>query len=430
MDQTAIQSGLPPTSTTSTVGGATPAGERENPSGRKKLWIMRWLEVVASVRVTVVILAFAIVLVYYGTWAQKESDNWVVVKEYFRSGLVWIPVQVLLMYSVGEIGGSIPFPGGWLLGGFLLVNVLASNVVRFKLLWKRFGILLIHAGLILIMLGEVIAGMYAVEGNMTIVQGKQSDFVEDKRLVEFVVVDRSGARFDREVVVPGQMLADNHKIEDSRLPFDIDVNAYMESIRKVRGDDPNRATVGIGLHMPLIELAQMAAADHDSEYPTAFVTLRKKGTGEILGTYLLSTFFGNFDRPLEEVYLDGKRYCFALRKQREYHNFAVQLLEFKMEVYEDPNTTRPKGYSSKIAVKDPENKHEFEHLIKMNSPLRYNGESYYQSAVYGMAWGTILQVVRNPGYTLPYIACIVVSAGMLLHFGLHLSVFLRRRFQA
>ena len=41
--------------------------------------------------------------------------------------------------------------------------------------------------------------------------------------------------------------------------------------------------------------------------------------------------------------------------------------------------------------------------------------------------GTILQVVRNPGWLLPYIAVSLGALGMLVHFGLHLTGFLRRR---
>ena len=41
--------------------------------------------------------------------------------------------------------------------------------------------------------------------------------------------------------------------------------------------------------------------------------------------------------------------------------------------------------------------------------------------------GTVLQVVRNPGWELPYLACAMVALGMLLHFGLNLVSFLNRR---
>ena len=39
---------------------------------------------------------------------------------------------------------------------------------------------------------------------------------------------------------------------------------------------------------------------------------------------------------------------------------------------------------------------------------------------------TILQVVRNPGWVLPYAACVLVTVGMLIHFGMNLGSFLNQ----
>jgi hypothetical protein len=67
----------------------------------------------------------------------------------------------------------------------------------------------------------------------------------------------------------------------------------------------------------------------------------------------------------------------------------------------------------------------------MNAPLRYEGETFYQADVNrtnsGKEIGTVLQVVRNPGWTLPYISCLVVSLGLFIHFGIHLVGFLSKR---
>jgi hypothetical protein len=67
----------------------------------------------------------------------------------------------------------------------------------------------------------------------------------------------------------------------------------------------------------------------------------------------------------------------------------------------------------------------------MNAPLRYRGETFYQQSwlkdARGAANGTVLQVVRNPGWLLPYISCAIVCLGMMIHFGLNLTKFLERR---
>ncbi|MFQ5601231.1 MAG: ResB protein required for cytochrome C biosynthesis, partial [Candidatus Krumholzibacteriia bacterium] len=61
-----------------------------------------------------------------------------------------------------------------------------------------------------------------------------------------------------------------------------------------------------------------------------------------------------------------------------------------------------------------------------NNPLRYNGETLYQASFKQGDMGTVLQVVRNPGWLLPYIACTLGGLGMLVHFGLHLIRFINR----
>ena len=79
-------------------------------------------------------------------------------------------------------------------------------------------------------------------------------------------------------------------------------------------------------------------------------------------------------------------------------------------------------------MQDPDLKIDAEILIRMNEPLRHRGETFFQAD-----WdkdterGTVLQVVRNPGWTLPYFSCVIVSIGMLVHFGIVLADFLRKR---
>jgi len=43
---------------------------------------------------------------------------------------------------------------------------------------------------------------------------------------------------------------------------------------------------------------------------------------------------------------------------------------------------------------------------------------------------TILQVVHNPTFIAPYVACVIVAAGLLVQFGFHLVGFSRQRRKA
>ena len=54
-------------------------------------------------------------------------------------------------------------------------------------------------------------------------------------------------------------------------------------------------------------------------------------------------------------------------------------------------------------------------MTSMNEPLRHRGDTYFQAD-----WnkktekGTVLQVVRNPAWQLPYWSCAIVALGMLM----------------
>ena len=92
-----------------------------------------------------------------------------------------------------------------------------------------------------------------------------------------------------------------------------------------------------------------------------------------------------------------------------------------------PGTDIPRNFSSRVVVERPNTGEKREVLIYMNNPLRYAGETYYQASYDPDNHGTILQVVHNPSWLTPYFSCILVGAGLLLQFGIHLLGFTLKR---
>jgi hypothetical protein len=129
-------------------------------------------------------------------------------------------------------------------------------------------------------------------------------------------------------------------------------------------------------------------------------------------------------RPPRIIEIDGRPWSIQLRLARHYKPYSLTLHDFTHETY--PGTTIPKNFSSKVDLVDPENNESRPVLIFMNNPLRYLGDTYYQSGFEPDNSGTVLQVVRNPSYQAPYIACIIVSIGLIYQFSFHLTGFARR----
>lgn len=380
----------------------------------------------ASLKLTVVLFALAMVLVFAGTLAQIDEGIWTAVAKYFRSLYVWIPLGIFFRRDL-NVPGGFPFPGGWLIGGVLLVNLLAAHAVRFKVSWKRSGILLVHAGLIVLLLSELVTGLLAVEGNMTLEEGQSADFVEHTHAVELALVDASDPGADDVAVIPGALLRRGGRIRHESLPVDVEVvrtmaNSMLVGAAKAGSAAQNPATAGEGLQWLAEERPEISGVDPNQsvDMPSAYVRLFRKGADRPLGTWLASLWL----TAPQAVEVDGRILQAALRFRRSYKPYALRLIDFRHDRYVGTDT--PKNFSSLVRLTDPGRGVDREVLIWMNHPLRYDGETFYQSSFRGETV-TILQVVRNPGWLMPYVSCGMVAGGLLAQFGLTLAGFLRRR---
>jgi ABC-type transport system involved in cytochrome c biogenesis permease subunit len=398
------------------------------------------LKPLASLRLTVVLLALTMVLIFAGTWAQIDHDVWTVQKRYFHTFVTWIHFQLFLPRQAVPAESAwrplveflrphgFPMPGGYTLIGLLLMNLLAAHTLRFKYTIKRAGIVLIHGGIILLILGEVVTSRFAVEGQMPITEGQTVSYVEDIREAELAVIDPSSPDHDVVTGISAARLEKQDTIVHASLPFEIRVDRYMvnsfafdpktEPGHNVR---PNSlATAGRGVGWAVLEKPGVSGAGAEASQvnaPSAYLTL--SSGGRPLGTYLVSLFI---DGP-QDVDVGGRTYRLDLRWKRSYKPFSLTLLKFSHDVY--TGTQTPRNFSSRLRLVDPTRGEDREVLIWMNHPLRYAGETFYQAAYRGPTT-TVLQVVRNPGWLIPYISCVLVGAGMLVHFGVMLLKFLSR----
>jgi len=409
--------------------------------------VARVLSLTASLRVTVVLFVLSLMLVFFGTLAQIEDGIWTVVADYFRSGFVWVPLQLFVRFGQVFfglprdliIGGKFPFFGGWALGAMLLVNLLAAHAVRFKLSWKRAGILVIHSGIIILMLGELGTGLFAVEQRMSIATGETVGFTDVSNRVElaFLTPDPDDRSKDLVVVIPHKLLKRTGRISSPELPVDVDVLEFWKNSELVYPDGsgkalPNRRGALDGRPYGVTKASESSGVETEAheDYPAVRFVLYKKGTDEKIGEYVFSLWhYGNMSKRLlefapERIAVDDPPYLVELRPKREYKPYSLTLKEFRFDKY--IGTEKAKNYSSLVDVTTKSGERR-EYKIYMNNPLFYNGETMYQSQFFPGNGGTVLQVVRTPVWWMPYLSCTLVTLGMIVHFGVNLLSFLQRR---
>jgi len=385
----------------------------------------RFIRVFSSLRLTVTCLALGIVLVFVGTLAQVDLGLYKAQNEFFRSFLIfWRPKGASWKIPV--------FPGGYLIGGVLALNLITAFATRFTLDKKKIGIWVVHSGIILLLLGQLLTDMLSRESALQLFENETKNFSEDFRATELVVIDKSNPDSDLVFAIPQSKLAREGTVSDPRLPFPVRLKKFWTNARLSQPGDkdaaagvPSGATQG-SLKDFLVVPSATVADTEERNIPAAVVELEASRGNS--ADFLVSAL----TERGQSFTLGGKPYEVALRFVRYYYPFSVTMLKATHEKYK--GTEIPKNFASRVRVQNPDRNEARETVIYMNNPLRYGGLTFYQ---YQMSAGeaaeragqppsSTLQVVRNPGWVTPYVSCILVAMGLLIQFGSHLVGFVKK----
>lgn len=367
-----------------------------------------------SLKLTVVCLALGMVLVFLGTLAQVDLGLYKAQNEFFRSFVAfWGPPGA---------GWKIPLPGGYTVGGVLVINLVASQYRRFEFSKDKAGLWMVHFGLILLLLGQLGTDLLSRESVMHLREGDTKNYSEADRQAELAMIDTTEPDLDKVVAIPQGLLMRKEEIQHRELPFGVRIKKfYANSIVEDRPANDTSAppvTQGIGTRAVVRELPHTTEMDR-RDVPSAIIEIVTP-TGS-LGTWLVSEYV---EGP-QEFKFDNRTYQIVMRPRRYYKPYSIKLQEFRHDIY--AGTDIPKNFSSRVLLQRPDTGENREVLIYMNNPLRYAGETYYQSGFDPDNKGTILQVVHNPSWLTPYFSCVLVGLGLMVHFAMHLLGFTFQR---
>lgn len=303
---------------------------------------------------------------------------------------------------------------------------------------KRGGIVLLHVGVALLMVSELLVAVYGKENHLTLVEGQTSSYMRDIRERELAIIQPEGDDREQVVALPQELLehkSEAKKTEDKivtleSLPFDLRVRSYYQNaeLRSIMPDDKPVGTTGLGAFALPVPLDPVTGMDDSQDESAVVVDVIDRETGREIESLLVAQSVSEFRSvPIaEKISVDGKDYEFYLRFQRNYRDDKITLVDTNRENY--VGTSTPKDYRSTIKINDPESGTEETFTIWMNNPLRYNGENFYQTGhqIVGDSEISTLSVVRNTGWMLPYIACMIVAFGMFGQFQITLFRYLGR----
>ena len=349
---------------------------------------------------------------------------------------ILIGISFFLIYTNDAY--RIPDPGlriVWQLTKSLIVSsVLLTGLLL--LFGNRGGNVLIHLGVGLLMLGQFIFGDAQREERIAIFEGQRTQVAYELDTVELVFIDKSDPEKNHVVAFEHPMLqrsfANGKFLSSSELPFEFRVDRWMNNStredrkRKAQHSDEDYQLTGVGIgEYEFKELPKSGGAKSQSNYATAYVTLRSKEDKKAIGSFAVSQLLNDdaimYKSVYEQTEVAGKTWDYGLRFRRNYKPYSVLLDDVVMEEY--TGTSKPKDYSSYVKINDAKGDTLQQGRIWMNNPMRYRGETFYQSGYmngsmnpYGVEQ-TTLQVVTNAGWLIPYVACVLSGLGMLVHFG-------------
>jgi hypothetical protein len=371
-------------------------------------------DALTSLKLTLILFSALMVLIVSCTLAQVRLGTWGAVDVYIRSWLIWAELP-------GTDWSIAMFPGGILVGLLLAVNLVFAQGRRLELSWRKAGIWIVHAGLILLVFGEFVTGLFQVETQMAIEEGQTVDFVESPRELELAVIDVTDPEYDDVYGIPARVLARRDEVAIPGTPVSVKVHRFLPNSDLLRRDPnhppPPMPLEGMGAGITVIPRAP-ESRDDMVNHATAYVEPIVGGASK--GIWLASNALGQ----AQQFEHDGRKYLFAMRARRYHLPYALTLKDFTHDVY--PGTDIPKNFSSLVRLENPGTRESRDVLIYMNQPLRYDGKAFYQASFGKGDTLSILQVVDNPGWLLPYISCVLVMLGLLIHFGMSLRRGVRR----
>jgi len=353
-----------------------------------------------------VLFLLLLLLTYFGTLYQTENGLYAAQQRYFNS-----------LFVVHEAFGvfPLPLPGGYLLLAVLFVNLLLGGLVYARKGWSHIGVMLTHAGILLLLVGCFVTFKYAVNGDLMLYEGETSGtFLSDTQW-ELAVAETGTDGAVSEFVIYDNQLDDASSpagiaYELPGAPITLNIAQYMPhtTVRKAASGDPQ-------------ELVRVNSTNASA--PGAYAALLD-GTGTEVARGIV---WGGARKPLA-LEADGRRWRIELRNRQWQLPFDVTLNTFTRELY--PGTQIPKVFRSDITK--TENGIAQDVAITMNEPLREHGYTLYQSS-----WGpqnarpgdklySVFAVSSNPAEQFPLYACIVITLGLIIHFGQRLLKYLRR----
>ena len=284
----------------------------------------------------------------------------------------------------------IPIPGGYLLGGLLILNLVAAFITRFQWTGKKMGIQFIHLGIIMLLVGQLATQAMQEESRIQINKGESKNYLERFHGVELAFIDVTDPNTEHVVSLPEDLLEKGGIYYANDLPFKVKVlkfgpNCEFSSLppaRKLSGPVE-------GVNRGVIKANNLEIRPKPEDFSSegmnfGYVVFEVLDGTKSMGIWgAISHPAGNHwwaqinpkmgDLVFQPIRKNGRLWGATSRPEREYLPYSIELLGIANEFYQ--GTDIPFNFESEILLKT-EGDQNRRALVYMNTPLRHEGKHF------------------------------------------------------
>lgn len=361
---------------------------------RKQLKNIPLIQKLASIRITVVCLAFLFILTLWGTVAQVKEGLYLSQQKFF--------------FSWGFLGfGFLPFPGAKLVLWIFFINLVCVSITRFVYKWSHIGIVIIHIGLLTYFVSAFVTFYETKESNVTLLEGEGTNVSLSYHDWELGVWKDTEQSKKKVYAYDTAHIHDLSSLEFDSLGFSVIVQKYLKNAQALQGKEMGMEVAQNASGITAIEPAAFNK-EPEKNFPGGIFEIVSEGLKQKIILY------GKEIKPTR-VKIGDDVYNFQLQRKRFELPFMITLKKFDMEKH--PGTEIAKSYQSLVEIEHKKVNREV--LIYMNHPLTHKDFTLYQAS-YSIdqedRFRSTLAVVQNAGRILPYVSSLVTFLGLALHF--------------
>ncbi len=383
-------------------------------------WGGKIFNYLTSLSFALVILSLLFLLTWLSTLEQVEQGLFEVSKKYFSKDTV---------FFFPELDGKtlyIPLPNAYWVCVLLFINQLLGGIIKIRKGWKNIGVIISHSGILVLMIGAFITAEFEKRGNLLLYEGESSSLASSYFDYSIEISEIKDNQISEIHVISGKNLRKHDKFNLPNLPFDLVRNDYRENALAVSTKFTAREkSAKVIDDFFLKDYKKPDAAEQ--WLASVEVELIPKDSTQSKDNFFLAA--NNFAPKTVKV---ADR-VFTLSLQKEYWPlpYEIELTEFYHEFH--PGTPRPKVFESQIN-RIHSNGSKIPVKIEMNKPMRHEGITFFQAS-----WGppegapdrelySVFEIVHNPADQWPKYSLYITSLGLLIHFIMKLSLFLKSAF--